>query len=199
MTDMLLVATQNRHKAEEIAVLLDGLPVRVVTLADINPGLDVPETGATFLENAREKAVTAAALTGMLTLADDSGLAVDALGGAPGVHSKRFADTDAARNAKLLGLLAAVPDDRRTARFHCAVVIARPGEVLAEIEETVEGRIIREPRGTHGFGYDPIFLPDGFDRTQAEMSMEEKNAISHRGKALREAAAFLHRYFASGA
>ena len=196
---MLLVATQNRHKAEEIAVLLDGLPVRVVTLADINPGLDVPETGATFLENAREKAVTAAALTGMLTLADDSGLAVDALGGAPGVHSKRFADTDAARNAKLLGLLAAVPDDRRTARFHCAVVIARPGEVLAEIEETVEGRIIREPRGTHGFGYDPIFLPDGFDRTQAEMSMEEKNAISHRGKALREAAAFLHRYFASGA
>ncbi|MHB9110970.1 MAG: RdgB/HAM1 family non-canonical purine NTP pyrophosphatase [Armatimonadota bacterium] len=197
MTDMLLVATQNRHKAEEIAVLLDDLPVRVVTLADINPGLDLPETGETFTENARQKAVEAAALTGLLTLADDSGLAVDALDGAPGVRSKRFADSDAERNAKLLGLLAEVPDERRTARFHCAVVIARPGEVLAEIEETVEGRIIREPRGTNGFGYDPIFLPHGLDRTQAELSMAEKNAISHRGKALRKAAEFLHRYFAS--
>jgi len=197
MTDMLLVATQNRHKAEEIAVLLDDLPVQVVTLADINPGLDVPETGETFMENARQKAVAAAALTGLLTLADDSGLAVDALQGAPGVHSKRFADSDAERNAKLLGLLTEVPNERRTARFHCAVVIARPGEVLAEIEETVEGRIIREPRGTNGFGYDPIFLPDGFDRTQAEMRMEEKNAISHRGKALRKAAEFLHGYFAA--
>lgn len=197
MTEMLLVATQNRHKAEEIAVLLDDLPVQVVTLADINPGLDVPENGETFMENAREKAVTAAALTGLLTLADDSGLAVDALQGAPGVHSKRFADSDTERNAKLLGLLTDVPDERRTARFHCAVVIARPGEVLAEIEETVEGRIIHEPCGTNGFGYDPIFLPDGFDRTQAEMSMAEKNAISHRGKALRKAAEFLHRYFAA--
>lgn len=196
---MLLVATQNRHKADEIAVLLDDLPVQVVTLADINPGLEMPETGTTFLENAREKAVRAAGLTGMLTLADDSGLAVDALDGAPGVHSKRFAATDAERNAKLLNLLAAVPDDRRTARFHCAVVIAQPGEVLAEIEETVEGCIIREPRGTHGFGYDPVFLPDGFNRTLAEMSTTEKNAISHRGKSLRKAAEFLRRYYAGRA
>jgi len=192
MTDTLLVATQNRHKAAEIAELLSDLPVQVITLADINPNLELPETGDTFMENAREKALTEAELTGMTVLADDSGLAVDALGGAPGVHSKRFADTDTERITRLLDLLVDVPDDRRSARFHCAVVIARPGEVLAEIEETVEGRIIRAPRGQQGFGYDPIFLPDGFDRTQAEMSMEEKNAISHRGKAFRKAAEFLH-------
>jgi len=191
------VATQNRHKAAEIAALLDDLPVRVITLADIDPSLDLPETGATFMENAREKALAAARRTGLLTLADDSGLAVDALGGAPGVHSKRFADTDPERIAKLLELLKDVPDDHRAARFHCAVVIAQPGEVLAEIEETVEGRITRAPRGMQGFGYDPIFQPDGFDRTQAEMTMEEKNAISHRGKAFRRAAEFLHRLFAA--
>jgi XTP/dITP diphosphohydrolase len=192
---MLLVATQNRHKAEEIAELLVDLPVQIITLADINPDLDLPETGATFMENAREKALTAAGLTGRPALADDSGLAVDALNGEPGVHSKRFAPSDDARIAKLLELLTGVPDDRRTARFHCAVVIAQPDKVLAEIEETVEGRIIRSPRGTNGFGYDPIFQPDGFDRTQAEMTLEEKNAISHRGKAFRKAAEFLHRYF----
>jgi len=193
MTGVLLVATQNRDKAEEIAALLADLPVQVITLADINPELELPETGATFMENAREKALTAAGLTGMMALADDSGLAVDALGGEPGVHSKRFAFTDTERIAKVLELLQDVPDDRRTARFHCAVVIARPGEVLAEIERTVEGRIIRAPRGTNGFGYDPIFQPLGYDCTQAEMSLEEKNAISHRGKAFRKAAEFLHR------
>jgi len=195
---MLLVATQNRHKVEEIAKLLADLTVRVIALADIDPDIELPETGDTFWENAREKALTAAELTGMTVLADDSGLAVDALDGEPGVHSKRFADSDAGRIAKLLDLLADVPDNRRSARFHCAVAIARPGEVLAEIEETVEGRIIRAPRGRQGFGYDPIFQPDGFDRTQAEMSMEEKNAISHRGKAFRKAAEFLHGYFRTG-
>lgn len=198
MTATLLVATQNRHKAEEIAVLLADLPVRVQTLADVDPNLDLPETGETFLANARQKAVAAADLTGLLTLADDSGLAVDALDGAPGVHSKRFAATDAARIAKLLARLDATPDARRTARFHCAVVLARPGAVLAEIEETVEGRIIRAPRGDNGFGYDPVFLPDGFDRTLAELGMDEKNAISHRGKAFRKAAALLHALFVAG-
>ena len=192
MTEILLVATQNRHKAEEIGELLAGLPVRVITLADVNPDLDLPETGDTFMANAREKALTAASLTGMLTLADDSGLAVDALGGEPGVHSKRFAATDPERIAKVLGLLADVPAARRTARFHCAVVIAQPGEVLAEIEETVEGRIIDTPRGAQGFGYDPVFQPNGFDRTLAELDMDEKNAISHRGKAFRKAAELVH-------
>ncbi len=191
----LLVATQNRHKAEEIAALLDDLPVRVITLADIDPDLDLPETGDTFAENARQKALAAARLTGLPTLADDSGLAIDALDGAPGVHSKRFAPTDAERIAKVLDLLRDVPDARRTARFHCAVALATPAGLVTEIEETVEGRIIRTPRGRQGFGYDPIFQPDGFDVTLAEMELAAKNVISHRGKAFRRAAEFLHGWF----
>lgn len=189
--ETILIATQNRHKAEEIAELLVGLDVRVLTLADVAPELDIPETGDTFMENARQKAETAARLTGLLTLADDSGLDVDALGGEPGVHSKRFADTDRERIDKLLGLLADVPGGLRSARFHCAVVIADPQAILAEIEETVEGFITREPHGAGGFGYDPIFLPVGTTCTMAELGMEEKNAISHRGKAFRHAAEFL--------
>ncbi len=193
----LLIATQNRHKAEEIAELLTGLKVRIVTLAEAAPELDVDETGDTFMENARLKAVTAARATGLLTLADDSGLDVDALGGAPGVHSKRFAESDPARIAKLLQAVQDVPDSHRTARFHCAVVLADPDKVLAEIEETVEGQLLHEPHGTGGFGYDPIFLPDGEKCTMAELSLEEKNAISHRGKAFRHAAEFLRRWFGS--
>ncbi len=177
--------------------MLAGLDLRVVTLADVAPELDIPEHGETFMDNARHKALTAARETGLLTLADDSGLAVDALHGAPGVHSKRFAETDAARIAKLLDRLADVPDAHRTARFHSAMAIATPEGVVAEIEETVEGRIIHAPRGTQGFGYDPIFLPEGFDRTMAELSMEEKNAISHRGKAFRRAVEFLRGWLMS--
>ena len=191
MMETLLVATQNRHKAGEIAALLDGLPVRVVTLAEVDPALDIPETGETFMANARAKALAAARVTEMLTLADDSGLAVDALGGAPGVHSKRFADSDVERIAGVLRLLADAPEERRTARFYCAVAVADAGGVRAEIEETVEGRIVRVPRGVGGFGYDPIFQPDGFTRTLAEMTPAEKNAVSHRGKAFRRAAAWL--------
>ncbi len=165
----LLIATQKtRHKAEEIAELLAGLEVRIVTLADVALGWDIAETGDTFMDNARLKATAAARETGLLTLADDSGLDVDALGGEPGVHSKRFAESDPARIAKLLRLLQQVPDNRRTARFHCAVVLATPDAVLAEIEETVEGHLLREPRGTGGLEDDPIFLPDGKTRTLAE-------------------------------
>jgi len=192
MMDTLLVATQNRHKVEEIAELLGDLDLRVMTLADVDPDLDIPETGDTFMENARQKALAAARATGLLTLADDSGLAVDALNGEPGVHSKRFADTDAARIAKLLGLLADVPDERRTARFHCAVVLADPDGVRQEFEETIEGVIIHAPRGAQGFGYDPVFQPlEAGGQTMAEMSMADKNAISHRGKAFRKAAQYL--------
>ncbi|MHB9134625.1 MAG: RdgB/HAM1 family non-canonical purine NTP pyrophosphatase [Armatimonadota bacterium] len=193
--DTLLVATQNRHKAEEIAELLADLDVRVVTLTDIDPTLDIAETGETFMENARQKALAAAEATGLLTIADDSGLVIDALHGAPGVHSKRFADTDAERIEKVLSLLHSVPDPERTARFHCAVVIAEPDGILEEIEETVEGEMIRTPHGKMGFGYDPIFRPLGETRTLAEMSIAEKNVISHRGKAFRRAAAFLHGWF----
>jgi len=191
----LLIATQNRHKAEEIGELLAGLEVRVVTLAEVAPELEIDETGDTFMANARLKAVAAAQATGLLTLADDSGLDVDALGGEPGVHSKRFAESDPARIAKLLRLLQEVPDVQRSARFHCAVVLADPATILAEIEETVEGHLLRAPRGASGFGYDPIFLPDEAKWTMAELSMEEKNAISHRGKAFRRAAEGLRDLF----
>lgn len=191
--ETILVATQNRHKAEEIAALLIGLDVRVLTLADVDPDLDIPETGNTFAENARQKALFAAQRTCLLTLADDSGLDVDALNGAPGVHSKRFADSDPARIARLLDLLKDIPSAQRTARFHCAVCIAGPEGVLQEIEETAEGRIIAAPRGTQGFGYDPIFQPvEAGGQTMAEMSLDAKNAISHRGKAFRKAGLFLH-------
>ncbi|HOS42218.1 MAG TPA: RdgB/HAM1 family non-canonical purine NTP pyrophosphatase [Armatimonadota bacterium] len=199
MTETLLVATRNRDKAREIAAVLGDLPVRVVTLADVAPELDIAETGATFLENARLKAVAAARAAGLIALADDSGLAVDALDGRPGVYSKRYAPTDAARNARLLAELHDVPDDRRTARFHCAVVIAGADGVLAEIEETVEGIITQAPRGEHGFGYDPIFRPRGATRTAAEMTLAEKNALSHRGKAFRKAAAWLRAWWGRAA
>jgi XTP/dITP diphosphohydrolase len=192
MMNTLLVATQNRHKAAEIAELLpSALGAQVLTLADIEPGLDIPETGTTFRENARQKAVAAARRTGLLTLADDSGLAVDALHGEPGVHSKRFASSDEDRVRKLLALLVTAPETGRTAHFHCAVVIAGADGVLQEIEERLEGSITRTPRGANGFGYDPIFQPKGETRTLAEMSMKEKNAISHRGKAFRRAVTFL--------
>ncbi|MEI7833354.1 MAG: RdgB/HAM1 family non-canonical purine NTP pyrophosphatase, partial [bacterium] len=187
----LLVATHNRGKAVEIAELLAGLPVQVVTLADIAPELDTPETGSTFAENARQKALAASAATGLLTLADDSGLAVDALDGAPGVYSKRFALDDEQRVAKMLQLLHDLPVGKRTAAFHCAVCLADANGVVAELEATAPGIIIDIPRGTNGFGYDPIFQPDGFTITMAEMSMAEKNAISHRGKAFRQAAEIL--------
>jgi XTP/dITP diphosphohydrolase len=196
--ETLLVATQNRDKAREIADVLGDLDVRVITLADVAPELDIAETGDTFMANARLKAVAAARATGLLTLADDSGLTVDALDGAPGVYSKRFAADDHARNAKILELLRDVPDVWRTARFHCAVVIAAPDGIRAEIEETVEGTITHAPRGTQGFGYDPIFQPLGDTRTTAEMSLAEKNAISHRGKAFRKAAAYLRERWTNG-
>jgi len=141
------------------------------------------------------RAVAAGMRTGLRAVADDSGLAGDALEGGPGVHSRRFAPTDAERIVRLLAQLTETPDPLRTARFHCALVIADPTAVLDTIEETLEGRIVREPRGEHGFGYDPVFQPDGYAVTLAEMSMEEKNAISHRGKAFRRAARFLHGWF----
>ena len=197
MMQTLLIATQNRHKVAEIAKLLPKLEFRVLALAQVAPEWDIPETGETFMENARQKALAAVARTGLLTLADDSGLAVDALNGDPGVHSKRFAPSEDERIAKLLEALADVPCDQWTARFHCALVIADASGILEEIEETVEGMIIPTPRGSKGFGYDPVFLPRSSTLTMAEMSMAAKNAISHRGKALRRAALFLHGWLAA--
>ncbi len=187
----LTIATSNPHKVEEISAVLGPLGIDCVALGRT----DIPEPdedGVTFEENARIKAVAYARALGETVLADDSGLEVDALGGAPGVQSARYAglgatreERDAANNAKLLAALAGVPDARRAARFVCVLTIARPdGTIVAESRGTFEGVIGHVPRGANGFGYDPLLvLPDG--RTSAELTSEEKNARSHRGNALR--------------
>jgi len=200
MTHELVVATHNPHKVREIERLLSRLDARVLSLADYPEIPETPETGETFAENARMKAAAVARATGKWTLADDSGLEIDALGGRPGTRSRRFAGeqaTDADRIAKVLDLMAEVADDRRTARFHCAVAIAEPSGAVHEVGGACEGRIASAARGSGGFGYDPIFLPAGESRTMAELSIDEKNAISHRGKALRAAMEMLRRLWES--
>ncbi len=164
-----------------------------------------PEIGATFAENARTKALAYARATGQWCLADDSGLVVDALGGAPGVHSARYAaddcpaaaNLDAANNAKLLAALEGAEDEQRGARFVCHLVLADPDRVLIETFDTIEGRIAHEPRGENGFGYDPLFFVPELGCTTAQLPLEEKNAISHRGKALRQFARLLDELLAA--
>lgn len=185
----LLLATKNKHKVEEMRALLRDLPqVEVVSAADFPEVEEPEETGETFLDNARLKARHYAGATGLMALADDSGLVVDALGGRPGVMSSRYGVDDAARIARLLDELRDTPDTDRTARFECAMVLAQPeaeGDAAAT-RGTLEGNIAREARGTNGFGYDPVFhLPERGLRL-AELSADEKNAVSHRGNALRE-------------
>lgn len=183
----LVVATKNPGKAREFARILEGMPYRIVSLADYPDAPDVDETGETFAENAALKARAYADFTGELTLADDSGLEVDALGGAPGVYSSRFAPTEAERNAKLLDLMKDIPDAQRTARFRCVIAISKPGGEARTCEGAVEGTIARSPRGDQGFGYDPIFYIPKLGKHFAELSPDEKNSISHRGKALEKA------------
>lgn len=183
----LVVATRNKKKLRELAALLADLPVQVVDLGAFPGAPEVEETGATFAENARLKAVAAARYTGHWAVADDSGLEVDALDGRPGVWSARFAGpgaTDDDNNKLLLKLLEGVPPRRRRARFRCAIAIASPeGETWVD-EGVCEGVITDGPRGEGGFGYDPLFLVPELDRTFAELPPEEKNRISHRARAL---------------
>lgn len=180
----LVIATRNRGKLAEFLALFAGTGIRLLSLSDF-PGMpEIEENGATFLENALVKARATRAFTGIQSLADDSGLAVDALAGEPGVRSARFAPTTAERNAKLLELLKDVPDGRRTARFIAALALVRPDGFEWTTEGTVEGIIIHSPSGTEGFGYDPLFLYPPLGLTFAEIPLEEKNAISHRGTAL---------------
>jgi len=188
MTDRLVLATRNAHKVEELAEILGaaGLDIELLPLPDDAP--DVVEDGLTFAENALKKARSAAAATGLPTVADDSGLCVDALNGMPGVFSARWAGAgrdDAANLALVLEQTADVPDEARGANFTCAAALALPSGAERVVEGRVDGVLIRTPRGTGGFGYDPVFVPLGCERTTAEMSNEEKNAISHRGKAFR--------------
>jgi XTP/dITP diphosphohydrolase len=191
----ILVATTNPGKVRELRAMLgDGIEWK--SLADF-PGVgEVKEDGSTFAENARKKAAGYAGATGLWTLADDSGLVVDALGGAPGVNSARFSGErakgvdrkvlDRRNMEKLLSLLEGVPAEKRTARFVCCLCLASPEKILVETQGTLEGLITHEPAGTGGFGYDPVFLVPQLGKTVAQLGEEEKNAISHRGNAMRK-------------
>ena len=192
---VLLLATGNPGKAVEIRELLEGL-VTVQTLADYSEIEMPPEIGDTFAANALAKAEHVSKALNVAVIADDSGLVVDALDGAPGVHSARYAPgSDADRTAKVLSDLDVVPDGQRSARFVCAMAFVRPGEAAIVVEGVVEGRIIRVPRGDGGFGYDPIFeLPDR-GVTTAELTRADKAAISHRGQAIRAILPHLATYF----
>ncbi|MFP4140669.1 MAG: RdgB/HAM1 family non-canonical purine NTP pyrophosphatase [Planctomycetota bacterium] len=205
--ETIVVATGNPGKLGEIREVLGDLSVSVLGLKDLTPIEEPEETGRTFAENARDKALYYAEKTNLPCLADDSGLEVDALNGAPGVHSARFAAgevapdaprpaIDAANNAKLLNALADVPEEKRTARFVCHLALAADGEILLEARDTIEGRIARSPAGDNGFGYDPLFVVPEKGCTTAQLPPEQKNAISHRGKAVRTFAAKLQEYLA---
>ena len=190
----LVVATTNRGKLDELRALLEGLPLEIRTLEEVGAGPDkvvVIEDGATFEENATKKAMAIAKATMALTLADDSGLEVDALGGAPGVRSARFASeraTDAENNAALIARLEELGDSGEVlfpARFRCVVALVDPySDFVPQLTEgRCEGAVTRAPRGTGGFGYDPLFIVEGGDKTMAELEVEEKNRISHRALA----------------
>jgi non-canonical purine NTP pyrophosphatase (RdgB/HAM1 family) len=196
----LLIATGNPGKAREFRDMLGGDRFTWHDLSAFPEVRAVPETGDTFLANASLKAAGYAKATGLWALADDSGLAVDALDGKPGVFSARWAELtgtgkgDADNNRTLLQQLCEVPDERRGGRFVCALALADPqGRIVLTAQESVEGRILREPRGTGGFGYDPLFLIEELGKTTAELPAEEKHRISHRGKALRRLRTLMER------
>ncbi|MBO3733741.1 RdgB/HAM1 family non-canonical purine NTP pyrophosphatase [Glycomyces niveus] len=188
-----LLATRNAGKIDELRQILAAAApeVELVGLDAVADYPETPETELTFAGNALLKARDGVKHTGLATIADDSGLAVDALNGMPGVLSARWAGSakdDAANNALLLDQIADVPDDLRGAKFVCAAAIVWPDGRELVVHGEMRGTVGRGPRGDNGFGYDPLFTPEGFDRTSAELSAEEKNAISHRGKAFRELA-----------
>jgi len=190
----LVLATRNRGKVRELEALLDGLAVRVRTLDDYPHVPVLTEDGQTFAENAIGKAAAVARLTGEIALADDSGLEVDALGGAPGVASATFlgpAATDDDRNQWVLSRLRGLDPGLRTARYRAVIAVALPDGSVRTFEGTCEGQIAQEPRGHHGFGYDPIFFVPAYGRTMAELPPEIKNRISHRARALAAARPYL--------
>ena len=186
----LIVATRNAHKTREIDQILDS----TVVVQDLTAHPEIPEiaeTGESFEENAKLKAIAVSKQMPGLVIADDSGLEVEALEGAPGIHSARYAGPNASDKEKIAKLLrqlakAGAIGGRRRARFRCVLAVACEGRVLTIFEGIAEGKIAEEPRGLHGFGYDPIFIPDGFEETFAELPDELKNTISHRAKAIRK-------------
>lgn len=190
----LLLASRNRGKVSEVEFLLRGTGWQVVDLSEFDDGLEMAEDGSTLQENARKKAQAAARVSKMWTLADDSGLEIDALEGKPGVHSARFCgpdSTDSDRNRKILSLMVAVPDERRTARFRCVACLVDLVGNERTFEGVCEGHIAHHARGSSGFGYDPIFIPDGHSQTFAELGQATKNRISHRARAVTQVVEYL--------
>jgi XTP/dITP diphosphohydrolase len=184
----ILAATGNTHKLEEIRAILEPHGIHVLGASDVGGIPEVEEDGDTFAANARKKALEVAAATGQWTLADDSGLVVEALNGEPGVFSARYSGAEANDRRNLEKLLRKMGDIRnRSASFQCVVAVAGPGRLVGVAEGDVKGTIIFEPRGSGGFGYDPVFVPDGFSQTFAELPGQVKNTLSHRGRALQAA------------
>jgi XTP/dITP diphosphohydrolase len=194
----LLLATNNKGKVAEIKALLDGTGISLLTPAELDLALEIPEDGQTYAENASKKAVAFSRASGMITLSDDSGLEVDALDGQPGLHSHRFnprpGATDADRRKYLLEKLQGLPRPW-TARFHATVAVALPSGEVHLATGRCEGEIIPEEFGTNGFGYDPIFFIPELGRTMAELEMDEKNRLSHRARAVLNAIPFLNKIF----
>jgi len=183
-----IIATKNKGKIKEIEKILTGLPLDVISMEQVGIYKDIEENGATFEENALIKAQELHKLTGEMVMADDSGLEVDYLNGAPGVYSARFAGegaTDEDKNKKLLNLLEGVPFEKRKARFVCVIAVVYPEGDYFTVKGICEGYIGFEPKGNNGFGYDPLFYIPEYGKTMAEMDPEDKHKISHRGKALR--------------
>jgi XTP/dITP diphosphohydrolase len=198
LPDKLLLATNNQGKARELKELLRELPLKLVLPGELGISAEVDETGATFEENASLKATALAKRSGLLSLADDSGLEVEALGGEPGPLSARYAGegaSDRGRVNYLLAKLKGVPWEKRTARFRCVLAIAEPEGEVELCSGECHGFIAFEPKGERGFGYDPIFYFPGLDKTMAELPLDIKNRVSHRGNAAWEAVKFLRRKY----
>jgi XTP/dITP diphosphohydrolase len=199
-TTVLVLATTNSGKAGEIKSAFAGLRLKVITKADLGIRASFPEKGTSFKENAAGKSLFTGLQSDYLTLAEDSGLEVKALGGAPGVYSARYSGrsaTDEKNTAKVLRLMARVPADKRQARFVCWMVLSRKGRILKTAHGAVRGAIARERRGMGGFGYDPIFYYRPLKKTFGQLSLAEKNAVSHRGRALNKMKSFLAEYLKS--
>jgi len=193
----LLLATNNKGKVREYQALLAGIPYEMVTLSECGIITEVDETGRTYEENATLKAAAFAKESGLLTLADDSGLEVNALGGEPGIRSARYAGkgvSDAEKNNFLLAKLKSIPEIKRTARFVCVIAIAAPAGKVALFSGECRGLITTAPRGKHGHGYDPVFYVPELGKTMAELTLEEKNRVSHRARAAAKARERLKRF-----
>lgn len=195
--EKLVVATKNKGKITEIKKVLQDMPFEVLSMGDIGITVDVVEDGKTFEENSLKKAVEICEICRTIVIADDSGIEVDYLDGAPGIYSARFGGpeaSDADRNEKLLNMLSNVPFEKRTARYVCAIAVAFPDGKSFVVKDTCEGYVDFKCKGDNGFGYDPLFYISDYDMTMAEISMEIKNRISHRAKALKKMSEELSNY-----